>query len=133
MDNVSTFSVNTDNMPFYNTQGAALFYLHANGEHFYHYDGTPLAYLHNNEFVVSYTGQYLGWVYNGSIIDFRDGAYAFFSPLSEGGPIRPTKKSRPSRATRLSRPSKEPRANRPSRPSKVMLWSDNSDMSFFAA
>ncbi len=51
-------------IPFYDHTGTPLFYLYSNGEHFYHYDGTPLAYLHDGEFIVSYSGEYLGWIYN---------------------------------------------------------------------
>jgi hypothetical protein len=117
--------------PFYDCTGAPLFYLYSNGEHFYHYDGTPLAYLYNDEYIVSYSGQYLGWICNGSIIDYRNGAYAFFTTHSSGGPSRPSRKSRPSRSSRMSRPSKSSRMSRPSRPSRQMRWSERSNMSFF--
>ncbi|WP_435891093.1 4-fold beta flower protein [Pectobacterium polaris] len=116
---------------FYDCTGMPIFYLHSNGEHFYHYDGTPLAYLFNNEYIISYSGQYLGWIYNGSIIDYKNGAYAFFSTHSSGGPSRPSRKPRPSRLSRISRPSKSSRMSRPSRPSRQIRWSERSNMSFF--
>lgn len=118
-------------IPFYNSNGTPIFYLNSNGEHFYHYDGTPLAYLYNNKYVVSYSGNYLGWVQNGSIIDYRNGTYAFFSTYSSGGPSRPSRKSRPSKSSRRSRPSKSSRKSRPSRPSRTARWSEYSNESFF--
>ncbi|HHZ8033811.1 4-fold beta flower protein [Proteus mirabilis] len=97
-------------------------------KNFYHYDGTPLAYLYDKEFIVSYSGQYLGWLYNGSIIDYKNGAYVFFTVYSSGGPSRPSRKSRTSRSSRKSRPSK---LSRNSRPSRQIRWSERSNMSFF--
>jgi len=117
--------------PFYDSSGNALFYLHSNGEHFYHYDGTPIGYLYNDLYVISYSGQYLGLVYNGSIIDYKNGKYAFFTTHSSGGVSRPSRKSRPNRSSRKSRPSKSSRMSRPSRPSRKSNWSENSNMTFF--
>ncbi|MBO1223224.1 MAG: hypothetical protein JYX80_02230 [Candidatus Scalindua sediminis] len=118
-------------VPFYNHEGRAVFYLYSDGQYFYHYDGTPLAYLHNNEYIVSFSGEYLGWVYNGWIIDYSDGSYAFFSPHASGGVSRPSRKSRPSRSSRRSRPSRSSRESRPSRPSRTTCWSEKSSEDYF--
>jgi len=117
--------------PFYNSRGEATFYLYSNGEHFYHYDGTPMGYLFIGKYVLSYSGKYLGWIHNGSILDYIDGSYAFFTTYSSGGPSRPSRQSRPSRASRQSRPPKSSRESRPSRPSRSTRWSTRSNMSFF--
>jgi hypothetical protein len=117
--------------PFYDRTGHALFYLHSDGKHFYHYDGTPIAHLYNEKYIISYSGQYLGWLHNGSILDYKNGQYAFFTTHSSGGASRPIRKSRPSRSARKSRPSKSSRMSRPSRPSRSSSWSDNSGVSFF--
>lgn len=116
---------------FYDQEGRAVFYLYNDGKYFYHYDGTPLAYLYNNQYMVSFSGKYLGWIYKGWIIDYSDGSYAFFSKYSSGGVSRPSKKSRPSRSSRRSRPSKSSKQSRPSRPSRRTSWSDNSSENFF--
>ena len=118
---------------FYDCTGMPIFYLHSDGESFYHYDGTPLAYLYNNEYIVLYSCQYLGWLYNGSIIDYKNGAYVFFTAYSSGGPSRPSRKSRPSRLSRKSKPAKLSRNSRPSRPSRQTRWSERSNMSFFSS
>ncbi len=118
-------------IPFYNSNGRPIFYLYSNGKYFYHYDGTPLAYLYNNKYVVSYSGEYLGWIQNGWIIDYRDGTYAFFTTYASGGPSRPSRKSRPSKGSRKSRPPRSSRRSRPSRPSRKTKWSERSNESFF--
>jgi len=118
-------------VPFYNREGRAIFYLYSDGKYFYHYGGTPLAYLYNDEYVVSFSGKYLGWIHNGWIIDYSDGSYAFFSPYASGGVSRPSRKSRPSRSSRRSRPSRASRQSRPSRPSRKTRWSVQSSEAFF--
>lgn len=77
MINTSNPFPDNEIISFYDCTGMPIFYLHSDGENFYQYDSTPLAYLYNNEFIVSYSGQYLGWLYNGSIIDYKNGAYVF--------------------------------------------------------
>lgn len=116
---------------FYGCTGMPISYLHSNGEYFYHYDATPLAYLYNNEYIISYSGQYLGWIYNGNIIDYKNGAYAFFTTHSSGEPSRPSRKSRPSRLSRMSRPSKSSHMSIPSGSSRQIRWSVRSNISFF--
>ncbi|WP_156792327.1 4-fold beta flower protein [Desulfotalea psychrophila] len=117
--------------PFYDSSGHALFYLHSDGKYFYHYDGTPIAYLYNHQCIISYLGQYLGWLHNGSIIDYKNGRYAFFTSHSSDGVSRPGRKSKPSRSSRQSRPAESSRMSRPSRPSRSSGWSENSNMTFF--
>lgn len=118
-------------VPFYNREGRAVFYLYSDSIYFYHYDGTPLGYLHDNQFVVSFSGKYLGWIQSGWIMDYSDGSYAFFSPYASGGISRPSRQSRPSRSSRMSRPSRSSRESRPSRPSRNNRWSDHSSEAFF--
>ena len=118
-------------VPFYNSEGRPVFYLYSDGQHFYHYDGSPLAYLHNNLYVVSFSGQYLGWVHNGWILDYADGSYAFFTQGASGGASKPSRKSRPPRRSRRSRPSKASRQSRPTRPTRKTRWSARSSEAFF--
>lgn len=117
--------------PFYASSGHALFYLHSDGKHFYDYDGTPIAHLYDDKYVIAYSGQYLGWIHNGSILDYKNGKYAFFTTYSTGGVSRPSRKAKPSRSARKSRPSKSSRMSRPSRPSRSSSWSENSALTFF--
>ena len=118
-------------IPFYNLDGRAVFYLYSDGIYFYHYDGTPLGYLQSNQFVISFSGRYLGWIHNGWIMDYADGSCAFFSPYASGGVSKPSRQSRPSRSSRMSRPSRSSRESRPSRPSRTNRWSNNSSEAFF--
>lgn len=118
-----------DALPFYDSTGAALFYLY-DGQYFYLFDGTPIGWLLDQEHVYSYSGRWLGWWQNGWLWG-RDGKAAFFSELASGGPSRPSRQSRPSRSSRQSRPSRSSRESRPSRPARISEWGLNTVQSFF--
>ncbi len=119
------------NVHFYNSEGRPVFYLRQGGKYFYHYDGTPLGYLYFNKYIISFSGEYLGWVRNGFILDYIDGTYAFFTRGASGGPSKPAKKTRPSKKTRKARPIKNVRRTKPSKPSRTYQWSSRSSEIFF--
>ncbi len=112
----------------YNFEGKAIAYIFE-GEYIYLYDGTPAAFLHN-EYVYAFSGQYLGWIQDGWVIDV-EGNRVFFTENATGGPVRPVRHVRPVRGVRKVRPVRGVREVCPPRPVRSLAWSHKSDESFF--
>ncbi len=130
MSNKYPFPDDDDLVWFYDQNGEAQFYLYKK-EHFYHVDGTPIGYLHENKYVVGYNGEYLGWIYNGWVIDYSDGSHAFFWEFASGGLVRPVRKVRPIRGIRAVRPIRSVRSIRPVRPLRSLSWTRKDIVEFF--
>lgn len=112
----------------YNNNGRPVAYIE-NGENIYLFDGSPVAFL-NNESIYSYSGNHLGWMLDGWVID-HDGRHVFFTQNASGGPALPARQALPARSAREARPARGAREPRPPRPAREIAWSDLSSEEFF--
>ena len=113
---------------FYDRLGRAVFYLHRN-KNFFSYNGTPLGYQ-RKDLVVSFSGHYVGWIYNDAIFVFS-GECVFFTAYSWGAPRRPHHGPRPIREIRKPRPVKSVRQVKPCKAGITGTWSELSVSAFW--
>jgi hypothetical protein len=99
------------------------------GEHIYLFSGLPVGYLHA-ESVYSYPGRHLGRLENGLVRD-HEGAVAFFTPGSSGGPLKPVKQLKSLKGIKQIRPIRGVRQIRPIKPVNLLSWSPLSSEAFF--
>jgi hypothetical protein len=109
-------------MNFYDREGAAIAYLHENDETIYSWGGEAIAYL-NGTNVYAFSGQHLGWLQKGWILDHH-GGNSYFTEDATGGPLKPLKQLKSLKGLRELRPTKGLRSLAPLKPLRSTQWGD---------
>lgn len=110
-------------MKFYDSNGAAVAYLDADGETIYAWGGKPLGYLSGDN-IYAFGGEHLGWFEDGWIIDHA-GGHSFFTDRSVGGPVLPYKQFEAFKGFKEFLPFKGYQAYAPYKPYRSTGWGKN--------
>lgn len=112
----------------YNRSGTPFAYSD-DGTHIFSFSGDPLGYLYEGK-IYSYRGKHLGWFSDGWIRDLR-GCCVFYLDGAHGGPVKPTMKVNPVKSVKRIIPIKSTREVAHVRPVSSYSWSIYSGYDFF--
>ncbi len=117
--------------PIHDRKGKAAFYLDQDKIHIYSWAGEPMAFVEKGA-IYTFKAKFLGWHDEGWIRD-QDGKCVGFTEPGKGGPNPPAAKRSDPPPDHKEAPEKPEVPDTPPRPVRKPVWSNLSDVEFFAA